>query len=173
MEKKNPAKSCWASKIETTSLVEKSSLCPVCGEEGKLVKNVTVKHMVIDKSKEQVGDNDYYLCMNEACSVVYYDQESDNRFNKEDVREPIWFKNDANPKYICYCNKVTEEQIFDAVVNKDAKNMKDIIALTGAMKNGKCEINNPLGKCCSPIIQETINRGLEIKKVNSNTQINE
>ena len=40
--------------------------------------------------------------------------------------------------------------------------MKDIIRLTGAMKNGKCEINNPLGICCSPLIQETINKALNI-----------
>lgn len=41
-----------------------------------------------------------------------------------------------------------------------AKNIKDIIRLTGAMKNGKCEINNPLGKCCSPYINQTINKAL-------------
>lgn len=40
--------------------------------------------------------------------------------------------------------------------------MKDIIKLTGAMKNGKCEVNNPTGKCCSSVIQETINRALGI-----------
>lgn len=158
------SRSCCGGKTESASMVEKDTLCPVCIEEGKLVKNITVKHMVIDGVKEYVGDNDYYLCMNEACSVVYYGQESDNRFDKKDVREPIWFKNDANPKYVCYCSKVTEDQIIDAVVKKDAKNMKDIIVLTGAMKNGKCETNNPLGKCCSPIIQEAIKKGLEIKE---------
>jgi len=145
-------------------LVERSGLCPACGETGELVKNITVKHMVLDKIKEQVGDSDYYLCMNETCSVVYFNQESDIKFNKNEVKEPIWFKNDANPKYVCYCNKVTEEQILEAVITKDAKNMKDIINLTGAMKNGKCEINNPLGKCCSPIIQEAIKKGLAIKE---------
>jgi hypothetical protein len=41
--------------------------------------------------------------------------------------------------------------------------MKDIIRLTGAMKNGKCEINNPLGKCCSPDIQETISKALNLR----------
>lgn len=42
--------------------------------------------------------------------------------------------------------------------------MKDIIKFTGAKKNGKCEINNPLGKCCSPIIQETIDKALNMMK---------
>lgn len=166
MEMKDQNKSCCGSKTESTIMLEKGSLCPVCGGDGKLVKNITVEHMVLDTMKEQVGDNDYYLCMNETCFNTYFNQESDIKFNKNEVKEPIWFKNDANPKYVCYCNKVTEEQILDAVVNKDAKNLNDIIAITGAMKNGKCEINNPLGKCCSPIIQEVINRGLEIKRNN-------
>ena len=65
---------------------------------------------------------------------------------------------------ICYCNQVTEQQIINAVLDDGAKNIKDIIRLTGAMKNGKCEINNPLGKCCSPFIQETINKALKSKQ---------
>lgn len=164
MEKKVLTKSCWGSKIETTSLVEKNSLCPICGERGTFVKSITVKHMVLDDIKEQVEDNNYYLCMNETCAIVYFNQESNIKFNKKEVKVPIWFKNDANPKYVCYCNKVTEEQVLDAVANNGAKNMKDIIILTGAMKNGKCEINNPLGKCCSSIIQEAIKKGLETKE---------
>lgn len=79
------------------------------------------------------------------------------------MKIPIWYKKDANPKYICYCNQVTEEQIINAVLNEGAKDIKDIVMLTGAMKKGKCEINNPLGKCCSPIIQETINKALKMK----------
>lgn len=70
------------------------------------------------------------------------------------------FKKDTNPKYICYCNQVTEQQIIDAMLHKSAKNMKDVIAITGAMKNGECEIKNPSGKCCGPDIQKIINKTL-------------
>jgi len=101
--------------------------------------------------------------MNEECNVVYFNPDLGTSFSKRQVKVPIWFKKDANPKYLCYCNQVTEQQIIDAVINDGAKDMKDIIRLTGAMKNGKCEINNPLGKCCSPFIQETINKALNIK----------
>ncbi len=144
-------------------MAERNTLCPVCSKEGILVKNITVKHMVLNELNEIVGNTDYFLCMNENCNISYFNKEVDIKFNKEDLISPIWFKSDANPKYICYCNQVTEEQIIDAVVNNGAKNIKDIIVLTGAMKNGKCEVNNPLGKCCSPIIQEAIKKGLEVK----------
>lgn len=102
--------------------------------------------------------------MNEECNVVYFNPDFGVSYNKQQVKAPIWFKKDADPKYICYCNQVTEQQIIDAVLNNDAKDMKDIIRLTGAMKNGKCEINNPLGKCCSPFIQGAINKALNIKR---------
>lgn len=147
-------------------MVEKRDLCPICGGKGTPVKNITVKHLVLAEIIKQVGNNDYFLCMNETCDITYFDQESGSKFNKNELKEPIWFKNDAKPKYACYCSKVTEEQIVEAVIYKDAKEMKDIINLTGAMKKGECEINNPLGKCCSPIIQEAIKKGLEIKRNN-------
>lgn len=57
---------------------------------------------------------------------------------------------------------MTEQQIIDAVLNENANGMKDIIRITGAMKNSECEIKNPLGKCCSPVIQDTINKALNM-----------
>ncbi len=119
--------------------------------------------MVHDELLKQIGNDDYYLCMNKECHVVYYNQELGYRFSKKEVKVPIWFKKDAELKYVCYCNKVTREQVIDAVVNKGAENMKDIIELTGAMKNGQCELKNPLGKCCHAVVQAAIDKGKIIK----------
>ncbi len=110
-----------------------------------------------------MNESNYRICLNEDCEVVYYDLDVNTILKKQDMKIPIWYKKDANPKYICYCNHVTEEQIINAVLNDGAKDIKDIIKITGAMKNGKCKINNPLGKCCGPIIQETINKILNME----------
>ncbi len=80
------------------------------------VKNATVKHMVVDYLLSEVGDADYYLCTNEKCGIAYYGSNSDLQIKKEQVKVPIWFKEDANPKYICYCNQVTEEDIINAII---------------------------------------------------------
>lgn len=122
-----------------------------------------MKHFVIDSYKDKIEDNIYHICLNKDCDVVYFDSNMDLVIKKDFLKIPIWFKKEADPKYICYCNQVTENQIFDAVINKGAKDINDIIKITGAMKNGKCEVNNPLGKCCSPIIKETINKAMKIK----------
>lgn len=156
-------KCCCGSTIESSCKIEENNICPICKTSGVKVKNVTVKHLVADNLTELVGDTDYYLCMNEECDIVYYNQENGVKFNKHQVRVPIWFKKDANPKYACYCSKVTEEQVINAVIKDGAKTVKDIITLTGAMKNSQCQKNNPLGKCCHQIIQDAIDKGLSMK----------
>ena len=163
MENKDVKRSCWASNENSTVTVDKNSVCPICKGDTQEVNSITVKHFVIDSIIDMVHDGSYHICLNEDCDVVYYDLEKNVIFKKEDIKIPIWYKKNADPKYICYCNQVTEQQIANSVLNYGAINIKDIIRLTGAMKNGKCEINNPLGKCCSPYIQKTINKFLDNK----------
>lgn len=163
MGKETLNKCCCGNSENSSYEKEKNNLCPVCKKKGVLVKNITVKHMVLDELTEQVGDKDYFLCMSEECDITYYNSESTVRFNKQQVKVPIWFKKDANPKYACYCSKVTEEQIINAVVKDGATNMKDVLKITGAMSNSQCQKNNPLGKCCHQIIQTAIDKGLSMK----------
>ncbi|OGO78218.1 MAG: (2Fe-2S)-binding protein [Clostridiales bacterium GWB2_37_7] len=154
---------CCASTSALTCEKEENNLCPICKTSGVKAKNITVKHLVSETLTELVGDTDYYLCMDEECDVTYYNLESNIKFTKQQLKVPIWFKKDANPKYACYCSKVTEEQVINAVVKDGAENMKDVLKFTGAMKNAQCQKNNPLGKCCHQIIQDAIDKGLSIK----------
>ncbi len=140
--------------------MEKLYSCPVCKGEVQEVKSITVKHFVWDNYVDEIQNDKYHICLNKNCDVIYFNLHKELVLKKDSIKMPIWFKKDANPKYICYCNQVTEKQIIDGIINKDARNMEDIIRITGAMKNGKCETNNPLGKCCGSIIQEIINKTL-------------
>jgi bacterioferritin-associated ferredoxin len=137
--------------------------CPVCNNEGVSVSGVTVEHLLADNYRNVVEGGQYKICMNEDCSVVYYNVDNGIKFLKDQVRVPIWFKKDANPKYACYCSKVTEDQVIEAVIKHDAKTVKEVNAITGAMKNSNCKENNPLGVCCHKIIQEAIDKGLTMK----------
>ncbi len=60
--------------------------------------------------------------------------------------------------YICYCNKVTENDIKLAIEEKNAKTVEEVIKITGAMLNSNCKINNPKGKCCHSDIVEVFNK---------------
>ncbi|MBM7853916.1 bacterioferritin-associated ferredoxin [Desulfohalotomaculum tongense] len=146
---------------------DSSTLCPVCRKPGVKVKNITVKHLVADEFIDQVGNADYYLCMNEGCEVVYYNLKLAVKFDKKQIRVPVWFKKDADPKYVCYCSRVTEEEVIAAVVKNGASTVEDIVNLTGAMKNARCQVNNPLGKCCHPAIRAAIEKGLAVNNQSS------
>ena len=136
--------------------------CPVCNKGGISVSKVTVEHLVTDDYHKSVEGEQYKICMNEYCNVVYYSVDNEKKFLKDQVRVPIWFKKDANPKYACYCSKVTEDQVIDAVLKHGAKSVKEVNAITGAMKNSNCKEKNPLGTCCHKIIQEAIDKGLKM-----------
>ena len=162
MELKNIQMSCWNKKEISTGSVEEDYLCPVCNGHTQKVNSITVKHFVIDSLMRKIKDEDFYICLNDECDVTYFNSLKDLVFRAQDLKIPIWFKKGARPKYICYCNDVTEDEIINAVLRNGARNIKDIIKLTGAMRKCNCEANNPLGKCCSPFIQETINKAMNL-----------
>ena len=99
-----------------------------------------------------------------CCDVVYYNPDKNLIFLQNQVSVPIWYKKDANPKYACYCSKTTEEEVINSVIKNDAKTVKDVIKVTGAMANDNCIKNNPRGYCCHDIIQEAIDKALKIKE---------
>jgi bacterioferritin-associated ferredoxin len=142
---------------------EKNNLCPACEKQGILVKNITIRHMVLRELTEKVGIHDYFLCMNEECDISYYNSETKKKFTAQQINVPLWFKKDADPKYACYCSKVTEEQVISAVVEGGATQMKEVVKITGAMSNSDCQKKNPLGKCCHQIIQDAIDKALSMK----------
>lgn len=141
----------------------KSNQCPVCDNKGIAVSKVTVKHLVEPTALGEFDEGTFFICMNENCDVVYFDPIKKIKFMKDQVIVPIWFKQGADPKYACYCSEVTEEQVIEAVVEHGAKTVKEVNALTGAMRNSNCLENNPLGVCCHQIIQGVIDQALTKK----------
>ena len=47
-------------------------------------------------------------------------------------------------KYVCWCSKVTESDIITAI-ERGASSAKEVISLTGAMRNCDCKNKNPRG----------------------------
>mgnify|MGYP001034118478 FL=1 len=67
-------------------------------------------------------------------------------------------KSNVTGEYVCYCNKVTEQDIINAVEKQGANSVEKVIKVTGAMVNSNCKINNPKGTCCYPDIVQVINK---------------
>lgn len=141
--------------------------CPLCGNTGIVVRSITVAHLVADECRAEVKGEGFRICMNEDCDVVYYQDKEGARFLADQIRVPVWFKKDADPKYACYCSKVTEAQVIEAVAVKGAQTVQEVNAITGAMRHCNCIEENPLGACCHARIQELIDstkaKGCELR----------
>lgn len=131
--------------------------CPKCGQLGERVRNATVSSMV---AGEEVGDQDYYLCPNSACAVVYFQPGSAKVFRKSDVRVRVWFKETQEPLPICYCSNLTRQQIIEAVKVGNTT-IEAVRKATGANTTGKCLTENPTGRCCHQVFQALIDRACQ------------
>ena len=132
--------------------------CPLCGGTGQSVSYITVKSLVMNGSGTELKD-EFYICSTPSCDVVYFSYNT--VFNQREIIVPVYWKDGANPRFVCYCNRITEEEIIKVVIHGNARTVKDITRLTGATRNGKCLNNNPKGVCCHKDIETIIQRTLE------------
>lgn len=129
-------------------------ICPVCGSLAIKVDPITVKSMLNDNLKAEVKDNDeWYICSVDKCEISYFS--NNKKFSKEDIRVPIWYKEQTHDVPICYCSNLTEKEIFDAV-KKGCKTIDDVQKYTNKNITGKCKTENPLGKCCRNVFLKAI-----------------
>ncbi len=148
---RNSRKPCRNSAPETM----KKASCPACHGEGQNVLALTVKHLVQENLRDTVHEKTtYYLCLSPHCPVVYFDT-SGKTLKTEDLKVPVWYKDGASPKYICYCSQVTEEEIL-STIRQGAKTLEDIQRMTGAGSKGFCLTENPSGRCCHREIEKIL-----------------
>lgn len=129
-------------------------ICPVCGSLAIEVDPITVKSMLNDNLKAEVSDDDeWYICGGNKCEITYFS--NNKKFSKEDIRVPIWYKEQTSDVPICYCSNLTEKEIVDAVKN-GCKTLDDVQKYTNKNITGKCKTENPIGKCCRNVFLKAI-----------------
>lgn len=153
--------SCDTNNSETINTAK--SLCPICNKSGQKVRVETVQGLLKDKFESTVQNTPYYLCMNPACEVAYFNLESGQAYQQKDLKTPIWFKESANPVIACYCMNVTKDAVVETVLNRGASTLKEIQAMTAANTGKDCLAKNPAGKCCGANIREMIKETLVLK----------
>lgn len=70
----------------TQNLNRTKESCPVCNNEGVTVSRITVEHLVTDDYRNAVDGDQYKICMNEDCDVIYYNLDKEIKFLKDQVR---------------------------------------------------------------------------------------
>ncbi|HUU78826.1 MAG TPA: (2Fe-2S)-binding protein [candidate division Zixibacteria bacterium] len=138
--------------------------CPLCSHQGIMVRDITVKSLLLPELKEKILENTaYYLCSDSDCNVSYYDIDANSIFEIKDVKVPIWYKKEANPIIACYCNKITKKEVINLVKTTGLTDMNEIIIhLRGKVKTS-CVAKNPSGQCCNDFFNKIIEQGLNEK----------
>ncbi len=126
-----------------------SSVCRECGNEGKAVKEITLKSLVKKPRLESIKILDgFYFCDTAGCEVVYFNNEQDVYLNKTDVSIRVGIKEADDPIPVCYCFGWTRKKILDQLKKKGFSTVVEEISAKVKAGECACEVNNPTGKCC-------------------------
>lgn len=138
--------SCFSCKNEC------SHKCPICHANSTMVELETVKNILKDDS-ELIEEN-IYICLNRSCEVTYFNTKQ--YYIKDELKVPVWFKQNPKDMLVCYCYNICFEEIIKAV--KLGYNTKeDIIKFYKKDKMKQdCKHLNPIGKCCDQLFENTI-----------------
>ncbi len=134
--------------------------CPQCGDKGRTVNNVTVASLVAAARNDEVGADDYNLCLRPDCEIVYYT--ADRRFRTGDMAVRIAFKDPAGPVTVCYCHRLSEDDVIHEMrTNVAARSFEEVSDIFG-MKDCSCERHHPFGgNCaCATAVARAVKKGL-------------
>ncbi|TVQ41896.1 MAG: (2Fe-2S)-binding protein [Gloeocapsa sp. DLM2.Bin57] len=124
------------------------SCCPINGEKGKLVQLITLKSLLQPSALEQVNPNtEYFFCLTPDCQVVYFNGKGQT-FSIDQIKVPVFQKEQRFDVPVCYCFGWTRERI-ESEINQTGQTSAEIsIRNHIKAKRCGCEVNNPQGSCC-------------------------
>ncbi len=140
------------------------SKCSQCGVKGQRVGSFTVKRFVKKHLKEKIAETEYYLCLDAKCEIGYFNNSLKETVHKSDLKKPLWYKDDADPVYACYCTSITEEDTVKSVIETGLRDMRHIMFYLKGRFGNTCRYKNPLGICCVDTFNSMIVKGLRIKQ---------
>lgn len=144
----------------TTQANSRVTLCPTCHENGRSVPIITLKSLLKPDALSMLHPKlKYFFCSTSTCEVVYYSEA--NTFKTQDMKVPVFQKDNRVQVPVCYCFGWTRERLNHAVEEKNDP-IQFIREQVKADRCG-CEVNNPQGACCLGNVTSII-REIEKKK---------
>ena len=129
----------------------------MCGTKGALVTSKTVENLLIEDIESGLFDKEIFsLCMDKDCEMAYFSADYGYLYLQRQIKVYLDYKEDAPVKYICYCNRVTEESVRRAVCDYGCRTVKEVLKNRGPVITEKCRVENPFGYCCMPDIKRLI-----------------
>lgn len=120
--------------------------CPECRQPGRSVERTTVKAMLGPAALRRLSAPEHRFCPTPRCQVVYFGAEE--VFNREDVVAPVFQKEPAGDRTVCYCFAVTEADLRRQIREYGRSTASAEIAEHVEAGRCACELKNPQGSCC-------------------------
>ncbi|KTE92466.1 hypothetical protein AT727_19120 [Desulfitobacterium hafniense] len=136
--------------------------CPRCGSKGKDIKIITIKSLLLPEALATLdASENYRMCSNQKCDVIYFNDKG-GIFQAQDLKVPVFLKNDDQNCPVCYCFGWTREKLKADLEKTGSGTAENEIS--GHIKAGRCvcEVNNPEGSCCLNNVKKYLASLLEI-----------
>lgn len=120
--------------------------CPGCGHVGRKLGRITLKALLRPEALARLSAPEHRFCASASCRVVYFG--IGEVFLRQDVLVPVFQKEPAGGRTVCYCFAVSEDDIRREI--EAANRSTAVERITGLVRSGRCacELRNPQGTCC-------------------------
>jgi hypothetical protein len=122
-------------------------VCRACQTKGQLVEELTVKALLTEHALRRFEPGSYRFCPDASCDVAYF-SEAGIAFTRQDVRVPIWQKEPAGQRTVCYCFDETESAIARELCDTGVSHAVERVRAHIAAHRCACNVRNPRGVCC-------------------------
>ncbi len=138
--------------------------CPKCGSQAHPV-SIEVPGNILKPEVLQgyIGETPN-LCLNPGCEVSYFDPNTNEVFTNDDCVTGIWFKEQAQNSYICYCEKITEKEIIETVVETGLEDLGSVMLYLREGISEECEEKQPASISCNRYFQDAIEKARIIRE---------
>ena len=137
--------------------------CPKCSSQAHPVNSAVLENILkLEVSQTYAGETPY-LCLNPSCETCYFDPNTNEVFYNDDCETGIWFKENTKESYICYCEKVTEEEIIKTVVETGLDDLGSVMLYLRENIGEECAQKQPATVSCHRYFQDTIEKAQIIR----------
>jgi ABC-type glycerol-3-phosphate transport system substrate-binding protein len=115
----------------------------------------------------RVAEGALAFCAHSACTVVYFG--AAQSFDTSAVRVPVWQKEPAGDRMLCYCFGENEADIQRECEAMGASSAVARVQAQIAAGRCACEVRNPRGVCCLGDVSAAVRRAQDslLKPVSS------
>ena len=78
-------------------------LCRRCGQKARSVLRETMESLLKPEARARLADESYFFDRTPSCGVVYFSNEAESYFHKDELTVRVGLKETASPIPLCYC----------------------------------------------------------------------